>query len=96
MNKKDFLDRLRNGLSGLPQENIEERLRIYSEIIDDRMEEGFTEEQAVSAVGTVEQIVSQIVAETPLSIITNSITAVLELTENKKPKRTVKTRKCHV
>ncbi len=82
MNKKDFLDRLRNGLSGLPQEDIEERLSFYSEIINDRMEEGFTEEQAVSAVGTVEQIVSQIVAETPLSIITK------QRIQRKKPYKT--------
>ena len=35
-------------------------------MIDDRMEEGITEEEAVSAVGTVDEIVTQVVAETPL------------------------------
>lgn len=66
MNKQEFIVRLRKGLSGLPQEDIEERLTFYSEMIDDRMEEGLSEEEAVSVVGTVDEIVTQIVAETPL------------------------------
>ncbi len=64
MSKQDFLMQLRNGLSGLPQDDIEERLTFYSEMIDDRTEEGLSEEQAVSAVGNVDEIVAQIVAET--------------------------------
>jgi len=66
MGKQEFLVQLRKGLSGLPQEDIEERLTFYGEMIDDRMEEGITEEEAVSAVGTVDEIVTQVVAETPL------------------------------
>jgi uncharacterized membrane protein len=66
MSKQEFLVQLRKGLSGLPQEDIEERLTFYSEMIDDRMEEGITQEDAVSAVGTVDEIVAQVVAETSL------------------------------
>ena len=44
MNKQEFLAGLRKGLSGLPQEDIEERLLFYSEMIDDRIEEGMEEE----------------------------------------------------
>ena len=69
MSKQEFLVQLRKGLSGLPREDIEERLTFYSEMIDDRMEEGFLEEEAVSAVGTVDEIVIQVVAETPLAKI---------------------------
>ena len=69
MSKQEFLTRLRKGLSGLPQEDIEERLAFYSEMIDDQMEEGLAEEEAVSAVGTVDEIVTQVVAETPLAKI---------------------------
>lgn len=69
MRKQEFLTRLRKGLSGLPQEDIEERLAFYSEMIDDRMEEGLAEEEAVAAVGTVDEIVTQVVAETPLAKI---------------------------
>ncbi len=67
MNKQQFLAELERGLCGLPQEDIEERLGFYSEMIDDRMEEGLSEEEAVAGVGSVEEIVSQIVAEIPLS-----------------------------
>ena len=69
MNKNSFLEELRKGLSGLPQEDVEERLTFYSEMIDDRMEEGFSEEEAVSAVGSVNEIVAQIVADIPLTKI---------------------------
>ena len=67
MDKQEFLENLRKGLSGLPQEDIEARLSFYGEMIDDRMEEGISEEEAVLAVGTVEEIVTQTVAEIPLA-----------------------------
>ena len=66
MSKQEFLDQLQKGLSGLPQDDIEERLTFYSEMIEDRMEEGLSEEEAVLAVGSVENIVSQTVADVPL------------------------------
>ena len=47
MNKQEFLAQLRKGLSGLPKEDIDERLTFYSEMIDDRMEDGIPEETAV-------------------------------------------------
>lgn len=65
MDKQTFLAQLRKGLSGFPQGDIEERLTFYSEMIDDRMEEGLSEEEAVRAVGTVPEIVAQIVMEIP-------------------------------
>lgn len=67
MNKQEFLAELKKGLHGLPQNDIEERLTFYSEMIDDRVEEGLTQEEAVSEIGTVDEIVSQIVTEIPLS-----------------------------
>lgn len=69
MSKQEFLVQLRKGLSGFPQEDIEERVTFYNEMIVDRIEEGITEEEAVAAVGTVEEIVKQAVAETPLAKI---------------------------
>ena len=69
MNKQDFLAGLRKGLSGLPQDDIEERLTFYSEMIDDMTEEGLLEEEAVSSVGTVDEIVGQTVADIPLAKI---------------------------
>ncbi|MBQ7858269.1 MAG: DUF1700 domain-containing protein [Oscillospiraceae bacterium] len=81
MNKKEFLAQLRKGLSGLPREDIEDRLAFYSEMIEDRMEEGFSEKEAVSAIGSVDEIVSQIVADTSLVKIAK---------ERIKPKRRLK------
>lgn len=69
MTKTEFLTRLRDGLKGLPQEDIEERVRFYAEMIEDRMEEGLAEEEAVKEIGDVERIIEQIIAETPLKKI---------------------------
>lgn len=63
MDKQEFLKRLRKGLSGLSRRELEERLGFYSEMIDDRVEEGLSEEEAVLAVGSVDEIVSQIKRE---------------------------------
>ncbi len=67
MNKQVFLAELRQGLSGIPKEDLEERLTFYSEMIDDRMEEGLSEESAIAALGTTQSIIGQTLAEIPLS-----------------------------
>ena len=66
MTKKEFIESLRAQLSGLPKDELDERLAFYSEMIDDRMEEGLAEEEAVGDIGSVEDIAAQIIAETPL------------------------------
>ncbi len=63
MTKLKFLLALHKSLSALPQEDVEERLRFYSEMIEDRMEEGLSEEEAVAAIGSVEDIAAQIILE---------------------------------
>lgn len=65
MDKIQFLLSLHEKLSALPKEDVEERLRFYSEMIEDRMEEGLSEEEAVAAVGSVEEIAAQILGEMP-------------------------------
>jgi len=65
MNKRAFLTELKAGLSGLPREDIDERLNFYSEMIDDRIEEGLSEEEAIAQIGTVNEIVSQTATEIP-------------------------------
>ena len=69
MNKQEFLLQLRKNLFGLPQKDIEERLSFYEEMIDDRMEEGCSEEEAILAIGPTEKIAAQIISETPLAKI---------------------------
>ena len=67
MNKTEFLEELRRGLTGLPQDDIDERVSFYAEAIDDRIEEGLSEEEAIAEIGEVGDVISQIVAETPLA-----------------------------
>ena len=69
MNKEGFILTLGERLSELPWEEVDERLSFYLEMIDDRMEEGLSEEEAVAAVGSVDEIVSQIIADTPFSTL---------------------------
>ena len=69
MNKQEFLAQLRAGLAGLPQDDLEERLTFYSELLDDQREEGLSEEEAIAAIGPVEEIVRQVIEETPFTKI---------------------------
>lgn len=66
MNKYEFLGRLRERLAGLPPKDIEKSLDYYAEMIADRIEDGMSEEEAVAALGTIDEIVAQILEETPL------------------------------
>lgn len=63
MSKQEFLKKLRKGLAGLPEADMEERLAFYSEMIDDWMEEGLSEAEAVFQVGSIEKIVAQILED---------------------------------
>ena len=67
MCKQEFLNALQARLACMPCADATERLAFYSEMIDDRIEEGLPEEEAVAAVGSVEEIAAQILAEIPLS-----------------------------
>lgn len=51
MNKKEYLARLETLLTCLPKETRAESIAFYAEMIDDRIEDGMTEEQAVEALG---------------------------------------------
>ena len=82
MNKLEFLSALRKSLSGLPKQDVEERPEFYSEMIDDRIEEGCEEEDAVSRIGDVDEISKQIISDIPLSRIAK---------ERVKPKRRITT-----
>lgn len=67
MSKEAFLSELGSRLAGLGQDDIDERISFYSEMIDDRIEDGLTEEEAVDGIGTVDSIVRQIMSEIPLT-----------------------------
>lgn len=82
MNKNEFLAELDTALAGLPKDDREERLAFYSEMIDDRVEEGADEEQAISEIGSVKDIVTQTLSEISFAKIVK---------ERIKPKRKLKT-----
>lgn len=63
MNKQEFLKEVREKLNDLPENDINKSLDYYEEMIQDRMEEGLSEEEAVEALGSMEDIVSQILSE---------------------------------
>lgn len=65
MNKEEFLSALKDSLKGLSQEDVAERVAFYSEAIDDRVEEGLAEEEAVAQLGTADAIASQILRDIP-------------------------------
>ena len=67
MKKREFLEGLRDGLSGFPQGEVEERIAFYSEMIDDRMEEGCSEEEAVAEIGDLQEILAQLIGEISLT-----------------------------
>lgn len=66
MTKLQFLLALHEKLAGLPRNEVEEWLNFYSEMIEDRMEDGIAEEEAVAAVGSLDDIAAQITADIPL------------------------------
>lgn len=66
MTKHEFISQLRSHLSGLPKEDIEQSIEYYSEIIDDRIEDGTSEDAAVKAMGSPAEIAKQILMDTSL------------------------------
>ena len=81
MKKQEFLSSLRSKLQGLPPSDIDERISFYSEMIDDRMDEGKSEEEAVAEIGSVDDVVMDIAKDTPL---------VKLVKEKMKPRRRIK------
>ena len=64
MTKLDFLYGLRDALRALPREDIERYVEYYSEMIDDRVEDGMTESDAISELGSIEEIAARILGDT--------------------------------
>ena len=60
MNKEQFLAALRARLTALPRADLERTLQYYSEMIDDRVEDGMTEQAAVADVGDPAELAAAI------------------------------------
>ena len=66
MNKEAYLQRIRQLLQTLPEEDRERSLAFYAESIDDRMEDGMSEEEAVASLESPEEAAKSILMDTPL------------------------------
>lgn len=64
MTKHEFLTELSNQLQNIP--DSKKAIAYYSEMIDDRMEEGMSEEDAVRSLDSIKSIRDRIISETPL------------------------------
>lgn len=69
MTKKEFLFELVMGISDLPDAIVDEYVSFYSEIIDDRIEDGISEEEAVAEIGEPQKIIKQVLADVPLGVL---------------------------
>ena len=63
MNKHTFLTALRVRLHDLPPRDVQERLSFYEEMLNDRIEEGMTEEEAVATVGKLDEVAAAILSD---------------------------------
>jgi uncharacterized membrane protein len=66
MDKYDFLLALEARLAGLPEADRQASLDFYSEMLDDLVEGGMTETEAVASLGSPEAIAEEILLEMPL------------------------------
>ena len=66
MTKEQFILELMEKLSPLPIETFEESISFYTEMIDDRMEDGMSEEDAVNDIGDIDDIATQILTDAPI------------------------------
>ena len=82
MKKQEFIDEIMKRLEGIPEEEIRKSIDYFSEMIDDRMEDGMSEEEAVAAAGSVDDAVKAILEDIPLTKVIKAKT---------KPQRKLKT-----
>lgn len=63
MNKNDYLNKLKKALSNVSAAERERTVSYYSELIDDRIEEGVPEAQVISELEPPQAVVSRLLAE---------------------------------
>lgn len=69
MSRDAFIGELRHRMAGLPQEIVDRTVEYYSELVADSVEDGLSEEEAVSRLGYIDEIVANVVKDTPLTQI---------------------------
>lgn len=66
MEKREYLDTLRKNLNGLPEKDIEHAVSYYAEMIDDRIEDGMSERDAVADIVSPEEAAAETLRAIPL------------------------------
>ena len=75
MNRNEFLQQISRGIAGVPPEDVKRWREYYAEMLNDRIEEGMSEEEAVADLGAPADIVKEILAQTPLAkLVKNKVT----------------------
>lgn len=82
MNKQEFIDTLYKKLSKLPKKAFEDQINFYIEIIDDKVEDGLSEQEAINQIGPIDNIVEEII---------NNASLFKMVKEKVKPQRKLKT-----
>jgi uncharacterized membrane protein len=69
MTRLEFAGLLRGELRGLDSSEVERSVQFYDELISDHMDEGMTEEEAISAVGAPAEIAREILMDMPVAAL---------------------------
>ncbi len=69
MNKDEFLTELERKLADYPFDETKASIEYYGEMIDDRMEDGMQEGEAVASLGRIDEIADRIKVELPLTTL---------------------------
>lgn len=67
MTKAEFNAALRRKLDGISEADRKSILDYYDECINDRMDDGASEEEAVAALGSVDELAAAVLADTPVT-----------------------------
>ena len=67
MKRAEFNEALRRKLDGIAEADRKNILDYYNECIDDRMDEGASEEEAIAALGSVDELAAAVLADTPVT-----------------------------
>ena len=81
MKKSEFIAALEERISALPDDEVRERISFYGEMIDDRIDAGLSEDEAVADIGGVDKIASHILSGADA---TDTALRVLNKSEKKK------------
>ena len=66
MTRNEFIIKLKSKLVNFPDNEVNDRLNFYNEIIDDYMDDGMAESDAVEKLGSIEEICAAIASDIPL------------------------------